>query len=59
MGEYYVPPNKRELIIWIKQRYFAIGQTVSGLERLPKKQLYSIYYELIRRIKKPELVEQS
>jgi hypothetical protein len=53
MAEYYVPPNKRELIIWIKQRYFAIGQCVAGLERLPKKNLYAIYYQLIKNIKEP------
>ena len=58
-GQYYIPPTKRELLIFIKQRYFNMGQCVAGLDTKPKKQLYAIYYELIRRIKKPELVEQS
>ena len=52
-GSYYVPSNKRELIIWIQQRYWNAGQTAAGLERYPKKRLLAIYYELIRRIKEP------
>ena len=58
MNEYYVPSTKQELVTWIKRQYWANGQTCSGIEKFPKKRLYAIYY-LIRRIKKPELVEQS
>ena len=46
MGDFYVPRSKRELVEWIKQRYMAIGQCVSGLERKPTKQLYAIFYSL-------------
>jgi hypothetical protein len=53
MGEYWKPTTKKDLIIWIKSRYFNIGQCVAGLERKPIKQLRAIYYELIRRIKEP------
>ena len=56
MGEYYVPPNKKELIIWIKQRYFAIGQCVAGLERLPKKQLFAIFFQMRKRIDCKEFI---
>lgn len=57
-NDYWIPPTKRELLIFIKQRYFNMGQCVVGLDTKPKKQLYAIYYELIRRIKKPELAEK-
>jgi len=53
MGNYWIPPTKKALLIWIKQRYFGMGQTVAGLERLPKKNLYAIYYQLIKNIKEP------
>jgi hypothetical protein len=59
MGEYYVPPNKRELLEFIRKRYFAIGQTVAGLERLPKKQLYAIFYRMRQEIQSRELADQS
>ena len=56
--DYYVPPTKRELVIWIQKQYWNAGQTVAGLERYPKKRLMAIYFELIRRIKEPELAEK-
>ena len=56
--DYFVPRTKRELVIWIQRQYWNAGQTMAGLERYPKKRLMAIYFELIRRIKKPELVEQ-
>ena len=46
-GQYYIPPTKRELLIFIKQRYFNMGQCVAGLERLSKKQLLAIFYRLL------------
>ena len=46
MPEFYVPRTKQELVKWIKDRYIAIGQCVSGLERKPIKQLYAIFYSL-------------
>ena len=58
-ASYYVPRTKHELLIWIRQRYFNAGQTAAGLERYPKKRLLAVYYELISRVKEPELVEQS
>ena len=57
--DYYVPRTKRELVIWIQKQYWNAGQTCSGIEKFPKKRLFAIYYDLIRRIKEPELVEQS
>ena len=58
MSDYWIPPTKRELVIWIQKQYWNAGQTCMGIERFPKKRLMAIYFELIRRIKKPELVEQ-
>ena len=56
MSEYYIPKSKKELIIWIKQRYFSQGQCVAGLDRLPVKRLYAIYYKLIEQVKEGSLV---
>ena len=57
-NDYWIPPTKRELVIWIQRQYWNAGQTCAGIEQFPKKRLLAIYFELIRRIKKPELVEQ-
>ena len=51
MGEFYFPKHKYQLIDWVKQRYMNLGQTVSGLKRLSKKQLQAIYYKEISKIK--------
>ena len=52
-NDYWIPPTKRELVIWIQRQYWNAGQCTSGLDRKPTKQLWAIYYELIRRIKEP------
>ena len=57
-NDYWIPPTKRELVIWIQRQYWNAGQTCAGIEQFPKKRLLAIYFELIRRIKKPELAEQ-
>ena len=55
MAEFYLPPNKKELIIWIKQRYFA-SQCVAGLERLSKKQLFAIFFKMRKEIDYKEFI---
>lgn len=56
MGEYYFPSTKKDLLIWIKQRYFSQGQCVAGLERLPKKQLFAIFFQMRKRIDCKEFI---
>lgn len=48
MPEYYQPKTKRELVQWIRQRYFVRGQTCHGIEKKPVKALRAIFYEMIR-----------
>lgn len=48
MTSYYVPSTKRELVEMIKRYYYLKGQTVSGLERKPVKQLYAIFHSIRR-----------
>ena len=54
-GDYYIPHTKKELLIWIRQRYFSQGQCVAGLERLTVKQLYAIFYRLLEQVKEGSL----
>ena len=51
MSAYWIPPTKRELLIWIKRQYWNAGQCVQGLDKYPKKRLMAIYYSLIAKVK--------
>lgn len=55
MPPYYMPKTKKEMIQWIKQRYFVRGQTTNGLDKKPIKQLQAIYFELINKVKEGTL----
>jgi len=54
--DYYIPKTKKELLIWIRQRYFSQGQCVHGLDKLPIKRLYAIFYRLLEQVKEGSLV---
>jgi hypothetical protein len=49
MPDYYVPKTKKDLVTLIRRQYWCNGQTVSGLERKPIKQLYAIYHSIRQR----------
>jgi len=51
MSEYYIPPTKKAVVEWIKNHYTQQGQTVSGLERKPYKQLIAIYHSIRKGLK--------
>lgn len=59
MPEYYMPQSKKELVQWIKQRYWVRGQTATGLEKKEKRQLIAIYFELIRQHRERSLHEST